>query len=330
MLTRGHFGISAHMAAWVAAGRSSRYRQHRPTLDFVHNDVTTEVFSSSSERPTVRRLVLGTAQFESSYGIARDKSEASVPLEPKLMLAEASAVGISSLDTAPGYGSAEQIIGDYGWRGEIATKVDKHSSPRESLHQSLRRLKRDIVDVVYVHDYQQLASESFVSEFVSLRGDGARSLGASVYELDEFEDAMSRDIFDVLQFPLSVFDRRFLPIAATASARGIRLVARSAMLQGLLSRNGLAMAKPSQPLQPLLRDFEEVCDRFTCEPQVAAVSWVLCQPFIDQIIIGFDSVSQLRQIVQQCAETSMSTNAVALLDDLPQPSRDLVDPRTWR
>lgn len=296
----------------------------------MHNDATTEVFSSSSERSTVRRLVLGTAQFESSYGIARDKSEASVPLEPKLMLTEASAVGISALDTAPGYGSAEQILGDYGWRGEIATKVDKHSSPRESLNQSLRRLRRDIVDVVYVHDYQQLASEGFVSDFVSLRGDGARSLGASVYELDEFEDAMSRDIFDVLQFPLNVFDRRFLPIAATASARGIRLVARSAMLQGLLSRAGLAMAKPSQPLQPFLRDFEEVCDRFTCEPQVAAVSWVLDQPFIDQIIIGFDSVLQLREIVHQCAETSMSTNAVALLNDLPQPSRDLVDPRTWR
>ena len=296
----------------------------------MHNDVPTEVFSSRSERSTVRRLVLGTAQFESSYGVARDKSEASVPLEPKLMLAEASTLGISSLDTAPGYGSAEQIIGEYGWRGEIATKVDKHSSPRESLNQSLRCLNRDIVDVVYVHDYQQLASEGFVSDFVSLRGDGARSLGASVYELDEFEDAISRDIFDVLQFPLNVFDRRFLPIAATAAARGIRLVARSAMLQGLLSRAGLAMAKPSQPLQPFLRVFEEACDRFSCEPQVAAVSWVLDQPFIDQIIIGFDSVSQLREVVQQCAETSMSTNAVALLNDLPQPSRDLVDPRTWR
>lgn len=288
---------------------------------------STEECSSGSSDSTVGRLVLGTAQFDGTYGLTRGESNQSEVFDPYAILSEATRLGVDSLDTAPAYGSAEQVIGDFAWDGAIATKIDKHRSPKDSLDLSLGHLKRDVVDVMYIHDYRQTESKDFLAQFVDLRGNGARFLGASVYDVDEFHDALSLGIFDVLQFPINLFDRRFLPIAPTAT--GTRLVARSAMLQGLLTSAGLSVAHDDHPLQPFLREFEDACHRISREPHIAAVSWVLAQSFIDEVVIGFDSVSQLRQIVERCALDPLTAEDLAVLDDLPQPPFPLVDPRIW-
>src|SRR5438034_10306624 len=66
--------------------------------------------------------------------------------------------GITFFDTAPSYGdgASELLVGrvlkPHGERVAIATKVGPHDDPRRSLEASLRRLQREHVDLVQLHE----------------------------------------------------------------------------------------------------------------------------------------------------------------------------------
>ena len=58
----------------------------------------------------VRRIGLGTAQFGLAYGISNSGGQ--VPLETvQAILTRATGLGITHLDTAPAYGTAESVVG---------------------------------------------------------------------------------------------------------------------------------------------------------------------------------------------------------------------------
>ena len=57
-------------------------------------------------------LVIGTATFGSDYGIA-NKGELLGEADALDILSEAQKLGISSLDTAPAYSNAEEIVGRF-------------------------------------------------------------------------------------------------------------------------------------------------------------------------------------------------------------------------
>jgi aryl-alcohol dehydrogenase-like predicted oxidoreductase len=57
-------------------------------------------------------LVIGTATFGSDYGIA-NKGEILGEVDALEILSEAQNLGITTLDTAPAYSNAEEIIGAF-------------------------------------------------------------------------------------------------------------------------------------------------------------------------------------------------------------------------
>ena len=71
----------------------------------------------------VARFVLGTAQIGNRYGITND-SNPMVSADAALILDAARQRGIAALDTAPGYGDSEHVLGECGVRDfEVITKV---------------------------------------------------------------------------------------------------------------------------------------------------------------------------------------------------------------
>ena len=63
------------------------------------------------DHPT--ELILGTAQFQSGYGIVRDPEHAHQSDSADILKLVA-LLGIAALDTAPAYGGAEDVIGQSG------------------------------------------------------------------------------------------------------------------------------------------------------------------------------------------------------------------------
>src|SRR5213592_4099306 len=74
--------------------------------------------------------------------------------------------GITFFDTAPSYGdgASELLVGrvlkPHGERVAIATKVGPHDDPRRSLEASLRRLQREHVDLVQLHEVDMLTLQA--------------------------------------------------------------------------------------------------------------------------------------------------------------------------
>jgi len=275
-------------------------------------------------------LVLGTAQLTQRYG--QLASQASAVPEPAALLSVAASLGIDHLDTAPAYGAAERTIGASGWRGEVHTKIAYRKDPRASLAESLTALRRPTVEVLYLHDANELTRPdgTVLQRAADLVGSGAGALGASIYDVEQLEAALANQAIRVLQVPLSVLDRRFLgaPLRK-ASGAGVRVYVRSVFLQGTL------LARPSQ-LPAALGDLavhvscvQAIAEGHGVTPECLALAWVRAQRGLTGVIIGAHSARELAELARAW-RCDAPADALAALDALEMPAANLVDPRQWK
>ena len=146
------------------------------------------------------KLALGTVQWGMRYGIAgRGQPDSS---EVGAILAAARAAGVSLLDTAYAYGSAEQVIGGLHTAAgdfDIVTKTLPVRAPEigagqcaaveAALEESLARLGRAAVYAVLVHDAGDLLApggDRLWEILERFRSAGKiRRIGVSVYNPDQ-------------------------------------------------------------------------------------------------------------------------------------------------
>ncbi|MFD2879971.1 aldo/keto reductase [Paenibacillus rhizoplanae] len=157
-------------------------------------------------------LVLGTAQLGGNYGIANTAVNRSVQQRNGL-LQYALSSGIGYLDTAPGYGDSESIIGDClehtepQSRPQIVTKLPsvqrlgllteeaRRRFVTSSVHASLNRLKCSALDVCLLHDpldmtYQGGEILRMLQELKQQQW--IRRIGVSVYDTEDVTNFFER------------------------------------------------------------------------------------------------------------------------------------------
>ena len=277
-------------------------------------------------------LIFGTAQLTRRYGILapaadRDQNEAS----GAALLATAYDLGIRCVDTAPVYGDAEAVIGTSNLPFRIHTKLAPGLPPERSLACSLTRLRRESVDVLYIHDPVIVldAEDPRIAAVAQLAGEGVESIGASVYTREQFLAAVADPKITVVQVPINVLDRGITDEdCCFASQSGTEVIARSVLLQGLLGDPALAMGRVPL-LDEALDAFQEVCARVGRTPIELAVGWVSSRPSVTGIVIGAENPEQLDGLVRAARSAALSPGEIKALSALPLPSQGAVDPRTW-
>lgn len=162
-------------------------------------------------------------------------------------------LGIRYIDTAPAYGLSEERIGRFlaHRRGEfvLSTKAGERfedgrssydfsaAAIRASAEQSLRRLRTDAVDVLFLHahadDERILRESDAVAELLSLRQRGlTKAIGLSAKTVGAARMALSWA--DVLMIEYHLDDRSFEPLLAEARERGVGVVVKKALAAGRL------------------------------------------------------------------------------------------------
>jgi len=108
------------------------------------------------------RLALGTVQFGLDYGIS-NRTGRVPPDGVAEVLAEVSAAGVGTLDTAVAYGESEAVLGavleSEGLSFEIVSKFPRDMNPRDltdTLRGSLRRLRVPRIQAYVAHDSECL------------------------------------------------------------------------------------------------------------------------------------------------------------------------------
>ena len=291
---------------------------------------------------------LGCAQFGQKYGIS-NKNAILNESETKSIIKRTIDSGINFFDTAADYGNSEEILGKILalYKNKdlvIATKIkyikDKFINSKtikkeiqSSLESSLKKLQRDYLDIVYIHQYLLFFSfpEIFLEVLNNYKKKGfIRYIGISLYEPYEINKALEYDEIDIFQIPYNVLNRDF------EESNGINLlkqkekliILRNIFLQGLffLSLNNLP--KYFKPVQKTLKTFyKEIKKKFNSKEEFF-LGYVL-NKYRWPIILGVYFVSQLKKNLSIFDSPPSKEIFKKVESKIPNISKAYTDPRNW-
>lgn len=276
-------------------------------------------------------LILGTAQLIRRYGVvatARDPDAATA----EDLLTAAHDLGVRSVDTAPAYGDAEDVIGASGLPFRVHTKLAPGMPPEQSLVGSLDRLRRERVDVVHLHEPDAVHDPAILDAARRLVGDRVGVLGASVYTADAARAAAEVGL-GAVQLPLNVLDRRIGDgLLADLATAGVRVLVRSALLQGLLADPERGLGRVAG-LDPALRSFARAAATVERAPLELALGWVRARPGVDAVVLGAEDAGQLRRLLAALAAPALDAQELSVLESVIHADGTTdgppVDPRGW-
>jgi len=166
----------------------------------------------------ISKLALGTVQFGLDYGVTNCNGQTTLD-EVQKILDCAKDNGINTLDTAPGYGNCEQILGKMGIDDcQIITKTTPlNGSINEvidNFYQSLKKLNVERVEGLLIHNIDDIKNKQFdalFSKLNELKQQGfVKKIGFSTYTPEQVDFLLENFDFDLIQLPFNVFDVRLI------------------------------------------------------------------------------------------------------------------------
>ncbi len=273
--------------------------------------------------------------------------------------------GITTFDTADVYGPAEAAMGNVFQKLKrsdlvIATKCywpisdninDRGLSRkhiRESVEQSLTRLKTDYVDLFLCHRFDE---ETPLRETIRTFDDLIRQgkilyWGSSAWQADQLEQAIAiceqegyePPIVEQSEFSLVHPEPMLNDVQVTSAKHGIGLMCWSPLAAGLLAGKNLNGIEPSSLLASVsaglsskyhnTRNIEKakrmqmLATQWHMPMASIALQWLLQQTNVASIVMGVSSLTQLQENLASLTHT-LTTEQLAMVNDLFQISGEL-------
>ena len=272
----------------------------------------------------LKKIIIGTAQFGSHYGITNKTGEIKFS-EVNKIIKEASNNGISFFDTAPIYGNAEKKLGKcLNKKSNIITKIieiNDEEINQKSLKKinkvffnSLKNLKLNKVYSVLIHSRKDIYKKNnhllikFVKDLKKKKI--VEKIGISIYEKKDFEKIIKIFKPDIIQLPISIADQRLLEenYLKRIKNMNIEIHARSIFLQGILisKYNNLPMNFSS--IKDYLFKFNNKLKANRITPIQACLSFIYNIKEIDKIIIGVSSLKEFKEILKSNKKKKLNKN----------------------
>jgi aryl-alcohol dehydrogenase-like predicted oxidoreductase len=251
------------------------------------------------------KLCLGTAQFGLNYGINNGRGKL-LKDDVAEILNFAYDNSITLLDTASAYGDSELVI------GESSNELDKHFQiitkypanqqipPVVWIDTSLRHLRTEKIYGYLFHNYSVFENNpNFIDDFVKIKDQGkVIKIGFSLYYPPEAEYILKNNVpCDIVQVPYNIFDQRFEKIFPDLKARGIEIHVRSVFLQGLFFIHPDKLDDQFAGIRSLLHELSSISKKEQIVMPGLCLGFVESNKYIDKIIVGVDSLSNLKENV---------------------------------
>ena len=272
-----------------------------------------------------------------SYGPTEDRISVQA-------LKEALDLGVNFFDTADVYGNgrSEELIGKTfeGIRKQVflATKGGwdfYHSKERvkdlsdsylkEALHESLRRLKTDYVDLYQLHnpDLETIREGKIFKTLEQFKKEGkARFVGISIHEVDEAKEVILSGKADAVQLVYNMIEQEMRPeILPLAKEKGIAVIAREPLACGFLTgkytKDSVFGEKDhrkrwtKEELEKDLADVEKVkgmIGRYKIPLAQVALKFVLSRQEVSVVIPGAKTPEQTEENVHSIEDGYLNNN----------------------
>lgn len=291
----------------------------------------------SSQSTVVMKIALGTVQFGLEYGVANTKGRVSENTAQDI-LRLARELGVDTLDTAAAYGTSEEVLGRSGVDAfKVISKVPSGTGQvgkpaswvKYSISQSLSHLGCESIYGLLLHqplDLLQPNGRELYDTLVDIKKQGlAEKIGISVYGPDDLDKLAAFD-FDLVQAPMNILDRRIKNSGwlEKLSKQGAEVHIRSAFLQGLLLMHAPQRPEYFKPWRSLLSEYDNWVAVHKLTPLQACLGYLNDHPEINNIVVGVDTPSQLREIVSAANAPTPTVPESIQTNDL-----NLINPALW-
>lgn len=280
----------------------------------------------------INRIALGTVQFGLDYGVT---NKSGIPSDDALkeIFAMAQSNGVLKLDTASGYGNAEERIGKLGEnRFDIITKVNGVKSVSDlnaSVNTSLNNLKQDSIYGLMFHDADEiLESCDLWSGLEEIKSKGTiRKIGYSLYNPQQLDDLLALNMIpDIVQVPFNILDRRFEDRFRLLKARNVEIHVRSAFLQGLLLSKEVRSSSYFSQWSNTWETLDQWMSNQDLSPLEACIGHVQSYQEIDHLVVGVSRPSEFSEVLAVSSELVSGRRAPKSLSS--EDSR-LINPSNW-
>lgn len=290
------------------------------------------------------RLVLGTAQFGSGYGITNDRrriDDATVTA----ILRTALDRGIDTFDTAAEYDDSQDRLGALLDRPSPARFITKFTLPEADADAdanaevtalamygaSMQRLAVDRLAGLLFHrisDLRDARSGAALDLLREARSAGViERVGVSIYDRDDLDLVLETfPDLDLLQIPGNVVDRRLLDDTDVAELHdaGVEIHVRSAFLQGLLLAQPQTLDERFAALVPVIERLRGAAADAGSDTVTLLLGALREHPVVDAVLVGATSAAEVTAIADAWAAPSVQ--AFDAGEPLPV---SVLDPRRW-
>jgi aryl-alcohol dehydrogenase-like predicted oxidoreductase len=283
------------------------------------------------------KLAIGTANFGLKYGINNTKGKVSdKELLNILKLAEDS--GIKTIDTAQGYGNAEQRLGKTIKKSKDNFQIITKLKPSfigdviASVEESITKLDVSSLRGVLFHSFQDFKSNPNYFTKLQILQEKKRvdRIGFSVYYPSEIEYLFINKIeFNLVQFPYSVFDTRFSYLLPELKTRNIEVHTRSTFLQGLTFMNENSLPDYLTGAKDSIKSLKMISKNTNISISALCLNFVINNKLIDKVIIGIDSSNHLYQNIMDINKSQMVNKIIHKLRDVSIDDEKIILPFNW-
>lgn len=257
-----------------------------------------------AEQSVIHKLTLGTVQFGLHYGITNVQGKTPAK-EVETILKVAQQASITTIDTAWGYGSSEEVLGSILNRKnefQVISKFPIVNSEKPVMYYARQSLERLHIKNFYgylAHTADVLKKSPLVwDELKKLKDQGlALKIGYSLYSPEELQYLLNLNMIpDLIQIPYNIWDRRFEPYFEMLMNNGVEIHTRSAFLQGLFFANAEDLPLFFESVKP---ELIQIRSKFSSVEEMSGYLLYFCasHPAVSRVVVGVNTAQQLLQNV---------------------------------
>ncbi len=284
-------------------------------------------------------LILGTVQMGLDYGVNNNYGKISFQNSCDI-LNKAFELGVNTLDTAEAYGNAHQVIGDFhklnpNTKFKIITKIP-HDADFSDIEEIVKKYITDLnvnsIETLMFHSFESY--KKYKKDFgllLKLQEQGLiQFIGVSVYTNEQIEYLLNDANVDVVQLPYNLLDNECKrgTILCKLDESGKIIHTRSAFLQGLFFKDPSDENLIVQNLKNELQQLSHIAIDNNASMTDLALSYCLSNFYIDNVLIGVDSVEQLTANVV-ASKFKLNPKIISKINTINVENSDLLNPSLW-
>ncbi len=287
------------------------------------------------------KIIFGSAQLMSDYGINKDnKNLVKSELIKIFKLLKKKKTFL--IDTAQSYGNAEKTIGKLiNSKFKIITKVsslknyDINNLDKiifKKINRSLKNLRIKKLYGILIHDQNDLKGKKgkkIISVLKKIKREGlTKKIGFSCYDTKILLHNLKKNNFDIVQFPMNVFDQRLLDKKTSnfIKKKKIEVHIRSIFLQGLLTLKKKKMSIFGSKIKKKLILWNKFLKKNRISSSEACIAFIKKNIKNYNVVIGINNIEQLKQ-VYNCISSKKGHNLN--FNRLNVKNEKIINPSRW-